>query len=105
MITESFVAGAILAWQPSETFIFIWRNEQPCGFLQMSGQPAHHHKWTAQPGAPFHREANAYDAPPSPGMGTSTTFERSRTGEPLLSLLFRQSPAQTRNPIISPTDG
>src|SRR5207247_5381125 len=67
--------------------------------------PAHHHKWTAQPGAPFHREANAYDAPPSPGMGTSTTFERSRTGEPLLSLLFRQSPAQTRNPIISPTDG
>src|SRR5207247_884971 len=50
--------------------------------------PAHHHNWTAQPGAPFHREANAYDAPPSPGIGTSTTFERSRTGEPLLSLLF-----------------
>ena len=51
--------------------------------------PAHHHKWTAQLGAPFHREANAYDAPPSPGMGTSTTFERSRTGDRLPSGLFR----------------
>lgn len=52
-----------------------------------------------------HLPVNVYEAPPSVGIGTSTTFERSLTGEPLLSLLLRQSPAQTKKPIISPTAG
>ena len=50
-------------------------------------------------------DQNVKRPPPSVGIFTSTTFERSFTGEPLPSVRPRQSPATTKKPIVSPTAG
>src|SRR4051794_23813993 len=53
----------------------------------------------------FSVSQNVNVAPLLLGIGTRTTFDRSLTTDPDPVVLLRQSPAHTKNPIVSPTAG